>query len=195
MKIDAAPRIMIVAAICALSLIGVVALEGAARASGQEVLLPMQAVDPRDLLSGHYVQVGLNQILQPNEHCPDEQQGWDWVALKPVGGGAYAVAGGARSREQTEQIGPVSVKGAFSCVPPAPRSPEAPEGQVGNIRLEIGINRFYINQTEAERIDRILRESRGGETRAFAIVSVGSDGQARLRGLQIDGKRLNLNWF
>ncbi|MFT3727243.1 MAG: GDYXXLXY domain-containing protein [Terricaulis sp.] len=195
MKLNTAPRIMIVAAACAIALVGVVLLEGAARGGGQEVLLPMQAVDPRDMLSGHYVQIALNQTLQPTEHCPDEQSGWDWVALRPIGGGAYAVAGGAHSRDQTEQIGPVSVKGSFSCMPPTPPGSDVPEGQSGNIRLEIGVDRFYINQAEAERIDQILRDSRGGEARAFAIVSVGSDGQARLKGVQIDGKRLELSWL
>lgn len=195
MKIDAAPRIMIVAAACTLALIGVVALEGSARASGQEVLLAMEAVDPRALLSGHYVQIALDQTLQANEHCPDQQSGWDWVALKPIGGGVFGVAGGAPSRDQTEQIGPVSVKGSYECTAPTPPGGETPEGQSGNVRLEIGIDRFYINQAEAERIDQILRASRGGEARAFAIVSIGSDGQARLKGLRIDGKRLELNWL
>jgi uncharacterized membrane-anchored protein len=195
MKIDAAPRIMIVAAICALALIGVVVMEGAARAGGQEIMLPMQAVDPRSLLSGHYVQISLSQTLQPNEHCPDEQNGWDWIALKPIGGGVYGVAGGAHSREQTEQIGPVSVKGSFSCSPPTPPGKDAPEGFTGSVRIEIGIDRFYINQSEAERIDQIVRASGAGEARAFAIVSIGSDGQARLKGLQVEGRRLELTWL
>ena len=195
MSINAAPRIMIVAAACALALIGVVLLEGAARASGQEVLLPMQAVDPRALLSGNYVRVSLNQTLQPNEHCPDQQSGWDWIALKPIGGGVYGVAGGARSRDQTEQIGPVPVRGSFSCAAPIPPSKDIPEGQAGNIRIEVGVDRFYINQGEAEHIEHLLRESRRREARAFAIVSIGRDGQARLRGLQVEDRRLALSWF
>lgn len=195
MKIDSAPRILIVAAVCALALVGVVVLEGAARASGQEVLLPMQAVDPRALLSGHYVRISLSQTLEPTEHCPDNQSGWDWIALKPVGGGVYGVVGGAHSRDQTEQIGPVSVKGTFGCMAPTTPSKDMPEGQAGNIRLEIGVDRFYINQAEAERIDQILRNSRGSEAQAFAIVSIGGDGQARLKGLQVEGHRLELAWL
>ena len=154
----------------------------------------MQAVDPRSLLSGHYVQISLSQTLQPTDHCPDEQSGWDWIALKPIGGGVFGVAGGAHSREQTEQIGPVSVKGSFTCTPPSPPS-KNDEGSTGRIRLEIEVDRFYINQAEAERIDQIVRENRDGETRAFAIVSVGSDGQSRLKGLQVEGHRLELTWL
>jgi hypothetical protein len=196
MKIDAAPRILVVAAICAISLIGVVIAEGAARASGQEVLLPIQAIDPRTILGGHYVQFDITQTLSSSEHCPDQRPNWDWIALRPLGGGVYGVAGGADSRDQTEQIGPVSVKGEYVCSAPTPVNSENPGGVNGWIRLQIGIDRFYASQTDAERVAQVLSEQRADEqSRAYAIVSVGRDGQARLKGLQIGGKRIELNWL
>ena len=73
MKIQPAPRILAVAALCAASLIALVVSEGVARESGQEVLLPMEAVDPRSLLQGHYVQLRLTQRLEPNEPCPQSK--------------------------------------------------------------------------------------------------------------------------
>jgi len=195
MKLDAAPRIMIVAGACALALIGVVALEGAARASGQEVLLEVRGVDPPSILSGHYVQLRVSQTLKPSDYCPDDQPGWDWIALRPIGGGVYGVAGGAHSRDQTEQIGPLPVKGSFTCVPPAPASETDPAGVDGAIDIEIGVDRFYINQNEAQRISALLNQQRAGEAHVYAIVSVGRDGRARLKGLQMDGKRLELSWL
>jgi uncharacterized membrane-anchored protein len=193
MKIEAAPRIMIVATLCALSLIAVVLVEGAARASGQEVLLAMQAVDPRSMLSGHYVQIDLDQTLPLADHCPESQAGGDWIALKPLGNGVYGVAGGAHSRDQTEQIGPVAVKGTFECNEPIPKGEVNPDGVEGSIHINVGIDRFYINQTEAERIANVLNQQNNGPARAFAIVSVGADGQARLKGVEIDGRRLELS--
>jgi uncharacterized membrane-anchored protein len=195
MKIAAAPRIMIVAAVCALALIGVVVAEGAARAGGQEVLLPIQGVDPRALLSGHYVQIDLSETLAPSDHCPDQQEGWDWIALRPLGGGVYGVAGGAHSRDQTEQIGPLAVKGTFTCSAPTAPGKTDPTGENGAIQLKIGIDRFYIDQARAEHIAEVLRQAPAAKPVAYAIFSVGTDGQARLKGLKIDGRRLELNWF
>lgn len=193
MKIGPASRILTVAGVCALSLIALVVSEGAARASGQEVLLPMEAVDPRSLLSGHYVQLALSHRVDPGETCPLPVDG-DWVALRPTDE-AYELAGGAQSRELAQQVGPLPVKGSFVCSPPSEPSPDAPAAP-GWVRLDLGIDRFHVNQRDALRIERVLREQRPDqETRAFAIVSIGRDGRARLRGLRIDGERLELGWL
>jgi hypothetical protein len=193
MKITAAPRIMSVAGVCAAALIGLVVSEGVARQSGQEALLPMEAVDPRALLSGHYVVVGLVQRLDPGEQCPPAVDG-DWVALRPDGD-IHVLAGGASSREQAQQVGPLPVKGGFDCTPPTSAANDAP-AIPGWVRLDLGVERFHINQRDAMRIERLLREQRPGEeTRAFAIISVGRDGRARLKGLKVDGERLELSWL
>lgn len=184
MRIAAAPRILIVAAACAAALIGLVVSEGAARSSGQEVLLPIEAVDPRSLLSGHFVRINLTQRLAEGEVCP-QSEGDRWVALRPQGR-THRVAGAAGSRERAQLLGPLPVLGSFTCA----------EGAPGWLQLNIGIDRFHINQTDAEHIERVLREqSPGKETSAFAIVSIGRDGVARLKGLEIEGERLELSWL
>lgn len=194
MRIGAAPRIMLVAGLCAASLIGLVIGEGYARDGGQEIMLPMEAVDPRSLLSGHYVQIDLSQRLEGEAVCPASVEGDDWLALRPQGS-VYVVAGAGASREQVQSVGPLPVKGAFTCQSPTPAS-EGVDGFPGWLRADLGIDRFYINQTDALRIERVLREQNVNEaTRAFAIVSVGRDGQARLKGLLIDGERLELTWL
>jgi len=53
MKFGPFLRVASVALVCVLILIGVVITEGIARRGGQEVLLAMEAVDPRSILSGH----------------------------------------------------------------------------------------------------------------------------------------------
>jgi uncharacterized membrane-anchored protein len=65
----------------------------------------------------------------------------------------------------------------------------------GTIQTEIGVDRFYINQADAQRIERVMRSQRPGESRVSAIVSVGRDGRARLKGLIVDGERLELRWI
>lgn len=193
-------RILIVAALCALSLIGLVVRESTARASGTEVLLAMEAVDPRALLSGHYVIVSLREELREGDIACSEQRG-EWLSLAPNGqtiGGqsVYSLAGeatalrGARSTPQS-----LAVRGSYICSPP-----EVPNGDFagapGWIALDLGVSRFHINQSDAERIDALLRaRTTGAEARIFAIVSIGTDGRARLKGLQVDGERLELNWL
>jgi hypothetical protein len=182
-----------VAGVCALALVGLVVSEGAARAGGQEVLLPMEAVDPRSLLSGHYVQLSLMHRLEPGETCPPQADG-DWIALRPDGE-TYALAGGATSREVAQQVGPLPVKGSFECSPPTEALPGVP-ATPGWVRLDLGIDRFHVNQRDALRIERVLSEQRIDQaSRAFAIVSIGRDGRARLKGLRVDGERLELSWL
>jgi hypothetical protein len=87
------------------------------------------------------------------------------------------------------------VKGTFTCSPPTPPQ-EGIEGMPGWLTLNLGVDRFHINQADAERIERVLRDQRTAEeTRAFAVLSVGRDGRARLRALKIDGERFELRWL
>lgn len=200
MKLAAAPRILAVAAICAAGLIGLVISEGFARSGGQEITLPMEAVDPRALLSGHYVQLNFTQRLEPTDTCPANTNSdptntdWEWVALRPAND-IYVVAGGAPSRDQAERLGPLPVKGTFTCSPPTP-SIEGVDGLPGWLSLDVGVERFHINQTDAMRIEQVLRAQRPDEeTRAFGVLSVGRDGRARLKALLIDGERFDLGWL
>ena len=193
MKIAAAHRILAIAGLCAASLVALVISEGYAREGGQEITLPMAAVDPRSLLSGHYVQLNFTDRLEPGETCP-EAGDWEWVALRREGD-IYVAAGGAPSRELAQSIGSLPVKGAFACSPPTPAS-DGLEAMPGWLTLDLGVDRFHINQTDALRIEQVLREqSPDEETRAFAILSVGRDGRARLKALLIDGERFDLSWL
>ncbi|HYD71637.1 MAG TPA: GDYXXLXY domain-containing protein [Candidatus Binatia bacterium] len=195
MRVQPAPRILAVAALCVASLIALVISEGIARESGQEALLPMEAVDPRSLLQGHYVELRLIQRLDPDEPCPQVDGGAEWLAFYRGDRDVLTFAGGAPSREGATQIAPVPVKGTFTCSEPTITVDGSP-GTPGSVELDLGINRFHINQSDALRIERVLREQRPGEeTRAFAIVSLARDGQARLKGLVVDGERLELNWL
>ncbi|MGD9968796.1 MAG: GDYXXLXY domain-containing protein [Hyphomonadaceae bacterium] len=193
MKIEAPVRILAVAGLCAIALVGLVVSEGIAREGGQEITLPMAAVDPRAILSGHYVALSFTERVEATETCP-EAGDWEWIALRREGD-IHVAAGGALSREEAQRIGPLPVKGNFTCSPPQPAQPGL-EAMPGWLTLDLGVERFHINQADAVRIERVLREQiPGEETRAFAVLSVGRDGRARLRALLIDGERFDLNWL
>jgi hypothetical protein len=201
--LNAPLRIIIVAALCVLGLIGLVVRETMVRASGTEVLLAMEAVDPRSLLSGHYVIIGLAETLPPEENCPtappteterDPPRENLWLALNSDGR-VHHVSGAAPTREEALRLGSVAVRGTSFCNE-AIRTPEGLVIQPATVRSDLGFNRFYINQSDAERIDRILRQrSTPGAATVFAIVTIGSDGRARLKGLNVNGEIIELNWL
>jgi len=193
MKIAAPHRILAVAAICAAALVALVVSEGYAREGGQEITLPMEAVDPRSLLSGHYVQLNFTDRLEAGETCPAAGD-WEWVVLRREGE-IYVATAGAASRSDAERLGSLPVKGSFTCNAPTPANGDV-SAMPGWLSLDLGVDRFHINQTDALRIEQVLREQDPNqETRAFAVLSVGRDGRARLKALLIDGERFDLNWL
>lgn len=180
-------RILIVAALCVITLVGLVVRESMARASGTEILLPVEAVDPRSLLSGNYVTIQPRDVFETGL-CPPINDGEAlWVALAPEGD-HHRATGQASTREEALQIAPLVARGSMQCFPDT-------EGG-GFVSVDLGFDRFHINQTEAQRIERVLREQEpGSPARVYAIVSVGKDGRARLKGLMVHGERLELNWL
>lgn len=167
------------------ALVGLVLREDRARAAGTEVLLAMQPLDPRSLLGGHYVVV---DIVHPTPACPLSGRDNDgWIALSPRGR-THEVTGNGRTREAAAQKGTLTVRGVAYCV-----SGGGPQ-EIVQLRLR-GVDRFHADQDEAQAIEKALNASRTGLTEVFAIVSVGADGQARLRGLEVNGRRTELSWF
>lgn len=174
----------------ALGLIGLVASEGRARTQGAEVALIMEAVDPDDLRGGRYVALNLTERLSAGESCPPGadtgfaagRQGW--VALRREGD-RHRPSGAAARRADAARLGDLVVRGGLTC-----------DFRGEAVTLRIGVERFHASRAEAERIERILASGPpGGRARPFALVSVGRDGRARLNGVRIDGRRVELEWF
>lgn len=186
-------RIAAAAAVLVLLLVGVVLRENAARAAGREVLLPMEAVDPRDLLTGHYVALRLSQQLALGQSCPHERTSFEeggWIGLKPTGGHYRFVGVGASRQAALAGGAQLAVRGGVYCSRTAFGDAEADV-----VTLDIGVDRFHADQDEALAIEKALRQRRQGEAAAFAVVSVGDDGRARLKGVIIDSKRTDLTWW
>lgn len=186
-----AVRIAGVGALLALALAGLVGWEGQARAAGREVRLAMEGVDPRALLTGHYAELGLVEPLPPGAPCPPgtdirartgpfDERPAGWVALAPAGA-AWRPVAMADTRSGALRSGPVAVRGRLECL----------AGE--RLQLDIGIRRFHASQKEAEALEQALRADT--PPRAFAVVSVGRDGRARLKGVEVGGRRVMLDWF
>ncbi|MFN3512733.1 MAG: GDYXXLXY domain-containing protein [Phenylobacterium sp.] len=187
-------RILAAAALLAGLLIALILAEDRARAQGEEAVLAMEAVDPRNLLTGHYVAIDLVHRLPAGEPCPaglPQPPGRGWLALSKAADGRHILSGGGAMRAEAQAAGDIAVRGSAHCF----RLGDGAEAQTA-VRLEIGVDRFHADQAEAERIEALLRRRLGAEpVEAAAVVSVGRDGRARLKGIVLDGRRLDLNWW
>ncbi len=189
-------RIAGAVALLALLLAGTVAREGLARAGGREVRLLMQGYDPHDLLSGHYLAFTLREPASLFAACPPGTEAQislvmkprqRWVAIKPSGD-HDSVSGAADTRREAAALGPVVVRGDAACHRGLGAIIDSP-----GMTTTMGVDRFYADQAVAEALARAIRGPGGDH--ALAIISIGADGRARLKGVQIDGRRFDLNWL
>jgi hypothetical protein len=121
-----------------------------------------------------------------------------WVALSRRGD-HYAPTGFALTESAARKLGEIPVRGSLYCIDGVLQTgPDtAPATQTMTV-LNIGVSRFHADQAQAERIAAGLPVAVPGKALpppAYAIVSVGADGRARLKGLQVAGRRLTLSWF
>lgn len=185
------PWLIIVTALLMVgALVWLIVSEHRARAAGTEVMFALEGVDPRSLLSGHYVDLQLRET-RDGKFCktlPEEpgRDTWRWIALRQEGKRAVVVAETA-SREAALKLAPLAVQGQVGCW-------EGGEN-TSTVSLNIGIDRFHASQKEAQKIEAALRATNAETPTAFALVSVGSDGRARLLGIEVEGRRIMLDWF
>lgn len=194
-------RILIVAALCVAVLVGMIAREASARVGAVEIVLPMAAVDPRSVLSGHYVIVDLREVIPVGGTCEDAAPEVEWLALGPNGetiadAPIYSLLSSAPERDALPTIAQaLPVRGTFSCRAPT-RGGEDTVPQPGWLRYDLGVERYYTNQAEAMRIQGVMGAQQvGDDTRVYAIIVVGRDGRARISGLIVDGARIDLGWL
>ena len=111
-------RIWAAALLLAALLAGLVTRETLARNAGQEARLAMQTVDPRGLLTGHYVDLQLTEALAPGVACPAGLESapnkLGWIALRPGPDFAH-VSGYAARRADAARLGPMVMRGKAYC--------------------------------------------------------------------------------
>lgn len=136
------------------------------------VWLATEPVDPRDLLSGHYVALRYRIAAAATAHCDAQEPGAPetpvWVRLAPVGDAVATAEGTAVVSE------------ALGCQTTAPEpSPDAVwiAGRLdpGSGRIVYGIERMFVGE------DNPLREARSGTV--VAKVAVNDEFEPRLLAL------------
>jgi hypothetical protein len=192
-------RILVVAALSVAALVGLVVHEGIALGAGTEIVMPMQPVDPQSLLSGHYVALDITEPLGAGQSCPPgAETGWQpsfdasmrkprWVALGP-GGGHTRVMGVADTRAAAQRFAPMTAHGDAYCVASVPDA-------AGSVSAWLGVDRFHLDQADAERIADAISPTSEHPIPVSAILSVAADGRTRVKGLMVGGRRIAPGWF
>ncbi|HEX3405666.1 MAG TPA: GDYXXLXY domain-containing protein [Caulobacteraceae bacterium] len=193
-------RIIAVAALSIVALVGLVVHEGLARDAGTEVVMPMQPVDPQSLLSGHYVVISLQEQLATGQGCPPGAEtgilpNFDasmrkprWVALTVGAGGHARVAGVTDLQRAAKGFAPLVADGDAYCVASAPDAP-------GFVATWLGVDRFHLDQAEAQRIAAAMSPTSDQPAPVSAILSIGADGRTRMKGVIIGAQRIAPNWY
>jgi uncharacterized membrane-anchored protein len=193
MMISLPVRILGATALLIAGLCGLLVNESVQREQGTEVALRIEGVDPRNLLTGHSVNLQFADTLAGA--CPPGLEGLSsakpnaqkpWLALKTSGERTVVVGGGA-TRDTAKTFAPLLVQGTATCEFDKADGPK-------RLVLDIGINRFHAAQKEAEALELALRGNTDA-TPFYALVSIGSDGRARLKGLRVNSKNYDLAWW
>jgi len=169
-----------IAAIVALAQIGFLASMIAGRASilrnGTEVTLAVEPVDPRDLLRGDYVTISYNISSLPGSilGLSEAEEGAPYtvtVRLRRGTDGIWqAVAAQYGEAIATPAAdGEVDIRGTTQT---------APGDNLANIRVQYGIERFYVPEGEGRPIEEGVRE------RDYTMrVAVSGGGAAQIKAL------------
>lgn len=206
MKVPALPiRIVAAAVVLVLALVALVVRENLAREQGTEVRLALAGYDPRSLLQGHYVQFRLRDEVANAAACPRGADGITtrpktWVALTREGD-HHKAAGAARSRAEAVRLGEIVVRGTLTCLGAAtttslPGRPDVTTPMTFSADLDLGVDRIHLDQKQAEAAQADLQRAvPGGGPPGYAVLSIGRDGKARVKGVIVGKRRIDLDWF
>ena len=180
-------RLLIAAALLAVAQIAflswIIAGRAAVLRDGQEVLLKVEPIDPRDLLRGDYVRLNYeirNVPVKLVENAPPgefvAEKGPIFIRLGKDPDGFWRARSAALGEPSAKPAasGEVDIRGSISG-----RWTLGPEA---SFSVDYGIDRYYVPEGEGRAIEADMRE------RPFGILAaVGSDGVPQIKAL-MDGE-------
>lgn len=214
-KAPAIHRLLWVGALLAAVLIGAAIRHALAVRGGSEIVLQVAPVDPRALLMGHYTHLDYaSERAQPLDDLTTESQRSEiaavladgkphrlWLVLAPNAQGYAQPVAVHRVRPQSLAPGQVAMAARARRTDYflAADGDETPAPPVEGVEFDFGVDRYYADQAEALAVEDAARTQMGpgGEwdPAVQALVSVGRDGVARLKGIVVAGERRELSWF
>ncbi|MGH7004567.1 MAG: GDYXXLXY domain-containing protein [Alphaproteobacteria bacterium] len=146
--------------------------------NGNDITLLTEPVDPRDFLRGDYVTLGyaISAIAAGDiaGTAPTARGAADiYVSVKRDGAGAWGFSAASWQRRDDLPEGEVQLHGQVRNVAtPFP----------GKIRVNYGIERYYVPEGQGKAIEAQQRERR-----IEAVIAVSSEGDAQIRALKDNG--------
>jgi uncharacterized membrane-anchored protein len=146
--------------------------------TGQEVVLPILPVDPRDLFRGQYVRLGYDisnvpiALLEGPRPTPT---GVLYVTIAQQSDGTWKPVRLSGSKPQTVGDKQVVLKGR-----PAFRFPRE---NATAVFVRYGIERFFVPEGEGPRLEDMARDKK-----LSVLLAVDGSGTAAIKGIIIDGK-------
>jgi hypothetical protein len=191
-----------VGAAMALLLVAAVAQRQITLAGAAELVMISEAVDPRELLAGHYAILNLQPqslTMAPGASPALKVGRRAFVRLQPTGekGGwtAAALTPGRPALEPQERFARVTITSVGD------------DGGQTTIWFSYGPDRIYLSQAEAEAVEKASRRmwiepSEGPEGTwtpatqkpVYAILAVTAAGDVWIKGVELDGERLEARW-
>lgn len=153
--------------------------------NGRELILPVVPVDPRDLFRGDYVVLGY-PITPVKRSDLSDAHAFDtaakgstvYVTLQQTPDGAWKAVSVDRSYSRQHGLDDVVLRGIV----------RYPRGEVGAadaaIDVSFGIERYFVPEGTGMALEAKVRDNQ-----IQAIVAVGHDGTAAMKGLIVGGER------
>jgi len=191
-------------ALAAVGLVLVAILAGGALlhqsrlAAGREVLVAAEAADPRAFLTGHFARLALrpNAISLPAATAATFTAGEPaWLTLAPDPGPdgwrAEALSHAKPSPGPDKVAAVVTVRDVAA-------DAASQDGARRTVALAWGPDRIYLSQAEAEAVERATRQTAASPDaappRVRVVLAIGPDGAALVKGVEIDGRRIEARW-
>lgn len=178
------PLLIIVALVQSAALFKMVYDKDRLLKAGHEITLPVKPLDPRDLFRGNYVTLGydvstLNRLNMPEERAAELRWGSTvFVTLSPKADGGWTVKDVTPEFPSQVAAGDVVLKGRVRNVW------AQANGSDRTLNVRYGIETYFVPEGTGQALESQVRDHK-----IEAIVVVGSDGTAALKGLVIDGER------
>ncbi|MEQ1649155.1 MAG: GDYXXLXY domain-containing protein [Hyphomicrobiaceae bacterium] len=147
--------------------------------NGQEIVLPIVPVDPRDLFKGDYVRLGYQISRAPGTVVEKPEPAYKqqaYATIAPNVEGVWAVT-------KISVRYPQEVPAGSSVVQVRTQGPW--QMRSGQLLLTYGLERFYVPEGKGLALEKAARDKK-----LAAIVAVDTQGRTAIKGLSIDGTRV-----
>lgn len=174
--------IVAVAAIQTLALLYIVFDRVSLLASGREIVAEVIPVDPRDLFRGDYVTLNYTFTRTGEVPVPDGTRMGDtlYVTLKPgAEPNAWEIVSASDTFPKTVASGNVVLKGLANYVNPKTDTRPA------TASIRYGIESYFVPEGTGKELEELVRAKK-----IATVIAVGSGGEAAIKALVIDGKRV-----